>query len=109
MADQEQAGMITTAQAAKLLKVSEDWVRQLSRKGYIPKAARGKFNLVSVVHGYIAYRDDDSRRTTKSASESRVRDARADEIERRMRSRSSKIVSSPHFDVAARIYKQSAA
>ena len=85
MAEQtEQAGTITTAQAAKLLKVTEDWVRQLSRKGYIPKAARGRFNLVAVVHGYIAYRDDEARRTTKGAAESRVRDARAAEIERRM-------------------------
>lgn len=78
------AGTISTAQAAKLLLVSEDWIRQLSRKGYIPKAARGRFNLVAAVHGYIRFLKEAEQKATKSAAENRVRDARAAEIERRM-------------------------
>lgn len=78
------AGTVTTAQAARLLMVSQDWIRQLVRKGYIPKAARDRFNLVALIQGYVRYRDDQAQQASRSAADSRVRDARAAEIERRM-------------------------
>lgn len=79
-----EAGTITTDQAAKLLMISTERVRQLSRTGHIPKVSRGRFHLVAVVQGYLKYLKDDERRASISAAESRVRDARAAEIERRM-------------------------
>lgn len=82
--NEPQAGTITTAQAARLLMVTEDWIRQLSRNGYLAKAGRDSFNLVAVVQCYIKYLKDDERRSSRSAADSRVRDARAAEIERRM-------------------------
>lgn len=86
MADEQkpeaaQAGTIPSAQAAKLIMVTEQWLRQLVKKGYITPAGRGRYNLVNVVQGYIKFLKDEERRTSKSAADSRVRDARASEIE----------------------------
>ena len=40
---------------AKLLKLSERRIQQLAKEGVIPKAERGKYDLVNSVHGYIDY------------------------------------------------------
>ena len=43
---------------AKLLDLSERRVQQLSREGVIPKAERGRYDLVGAVRGYVAYLRD---------------------------------------------------
>jgi phage terminase Nu1 subunit (DNA packaging protein) len=43
------------AAITKLLDISERRVRQLSAEGVIPKAARGRYELVGAVRGYIRY------------------------------------------------------
>lgn len=78
------AGVITADQACKLLMLSNERIRQLVKSGYIQQESRGKYNLVGVVQGYIRFLKDEERRTTRVSSESRVRDARAQEIELRM-------------------------
>ena len=45
----------TTTTIAKLLKLSERRVQQLTKDGIIPKIDRGKYELVPAVHGYIDY------------------------------------------------------
>ena len=40
---------------AKLLKLSERRVQQLAKDNIIPKAERGKYDLVSSIHGYIDF------------------------------------------------------
>ena len=40
---------------AKLLKLSERRIQQLAKEGIIPKAERGKYDIVNSVHGYIDY------------------------------------------------------
>ena len=40
---------------AKLLKLSERRVQQLAKDNIIPKAERGKYDLVSSVHGYVDF------------------------------------------------------
>ena len=40
---------------AKLLKLSARRIQQLAKEGVIPKAERGKYDLVNSVHGYIDY------------------------------------------------------
>jgi hypothetical protein len=77
-------GIITIEQAAALLMISKQWVRDLCRKGYIDKAETGKVPLVGAVQGYIRWLKDEERRTSKSASASAVQQARAKEIEMRM-------------------------
>ena len=40
---------------ARLLDLSERRVQQLSRKGVIPKAERGQYDLIGSVRGYVRY------------------------------------------------------
>ena len=40
---------------SKLLKLSERRIQQLAKDNIIPKAERGKYDLVSSVHGYIDF------------------------------------------------------
>jgi phage terminase Nu1 subunit (DNA packaging protein) len=40
---------------SKLLKLSERRVQQLAKDNIIPKAERGKYDLVSSVHGYVDF------------------------------------------------------
>jgi len=40
---------------SKLLKLTERRVQQLAKDGIIPKAERGKYDLVSSVHGYVDF------------------------------------------------------
>ncbi len=112
MADSDQkAGTITTSQAARLLMISDERVRQLTNMGHIQKVAKGRYLLVAVVQGYIKYLKDEDRKSSKTASESRVRDARAAEIERRMAREDRKIISLEEavdaFDKATGQYLQS--
>ena len=40
---------------SKLLKLTERRVQQLAKDGIIPKAERGKYDLVGSVHGYVDF------------------------------------------------------
>ena len=84
----EQGGLIPIGQASRLLMVSEQWIRDLTRQGFIPKCEkRGFVQLVGAVQGYIRFLKDQDRRSSKVASESRVKEARAREIELRIAER----------------------
>jgi hypothetical protein len=75
--------LIPIAEAAKLLMVTDVWVRQLAKQGYITIPERGKVSRVGAVQGYIRSLKDEERRSSKSAAASRVQIARAREIELR--------------------------
>jgi hypothetical protein len=75
------AGEIDGKTAAQLLMCTEQWFLKLVREGWIKRATRGRYRLVDVVQGHIKYLQDENRRTQKSASASRVQDARAKQIE----------------------------
>ena len=47
----EAAGTITIDAAAKLLLVTPEWVRRLTRDGWIAKTERGRYRVVDVVQG----------------------------------------------------------
>lgn len=81
---QDQAGIITIAQAAQLLMVTPERVRQLIRSGHIASAGRGHVPLVSAVQGYIHFWESDERGAQRRAALSRVQEARAQEIELRV-------------------------
>lgn len=83
MADQQDTGLITLEQAGRLLMVGTEWVRRLIKEGYIPRPKPGRTTIVGAVQGYIKYLKDAHARTSKTAADSRVRDARAAEIELR--------------------------
>lgn len=80
---ENQKSMIPVKQAAALLMVTEQWVRELGRKGYIPKAVDGQVPTVDAVQGYIRWLKDEERRTSKTASASKVQEERALEIRMR--------------------------
>ena len=67
---------ISIDQAAQLLMVTPEWVRRLAKDGWIPKTDRGRYGVVDVAHGYIRFLKDEARRSSKSASYSRLQDAR---------------------------------
>lgn len=77
----DKANTIDTATAAALVKITPTYVRKLSRDGWFKSAGRDRWHLVDVVQGYISCLKDEGRRTSRSASASRVQDARAKEIE----------------------------
>lgn len=74
---------ITLETAAKLLRLTPRRLQQLTAEGWIKKTGRGQYTVVGVVQGYLDFRDDVDARAAKSASQSRVQDARAREIEQR--------------------------
>lgn len=84
MAEQQQGDLITIDVAARLLMISAERVRQLSKMGYIVIPKRGFTTIVSAVQGYIRFLKDEDRKNTKSAAASRAVDARAAEIELRI-------------------------
>jgi hypothetical protein len=91
--DQQQAGMLNLQQVSRLLMISVEWVRKLHKAGYIPKTGKDQYPLVGTVQGYIRYMKDEDRRSSKSAADSRVRDARAKEIELRIAERERELIS----------------
>lgn len=66
---------------AKLIMITVQWFNTIVRQGWIKKAGKGRYKVVDVVQGYIKYLQDENKRATKSASASRVQDARAGHIE----------------------------
>ena len=88
----QEAGTITLEQAARLLMISDERVRQLVKEGYIPKTARNTYPLVGVVQGYIRSLKDDEKRSSKTASASALQDARRREIELRTLARDRELV-----------------
>lgn len=78
--------------AAALIRVTPRRLQQLVAEGWIKKEGRGQYTIRGVVHGYLDFRDSEDRRTAKSASASRVQDARAQEIEIRMAERKRELI-----------------
>lgn len=85
-------GLITVDQAAKLILMTPDRVRQLAKEGWIDKPARGAYLLVSVVQGYIRFLREDARRSSKSAADSRLKDAKLEEIALRVAEKKRELV-----------------
>ena len=93
MADEAQKpNTITTEQAGRLLMISAERVRQLSKEGWIPKVGRDSYIGADVVQGYIRFRDSEDRRANKTGAETRVRDARAEEISLRVGQRAGQLI-----------------
>ncbi|MGC2778981.1 MAG: hypothetical protein WA418_25455, partial [Bradyrhizobium sp.] len=74
-------GDIDGPTAARLLMCTEQWFLKLVKDGWIKRASRGRYRIVEVVQGHIRYLQDEGRRATKTASASRVQEARAAQIE----------------------------
>lgn len=78
------AQLITRKEAADLLGLDPSRISQLVSSGHIPAAVRGKMALSDVVRGYARSWQERASQETKTSADSRVRDARAREIEQRI-------------------------
>lgn len=79
-------------QAGDLIGKSPQWIRRLVADGYIAKQPGGGVLKRDVFVGYIRFLTDEGRRATKVQAESRVRDARAREIELRIAEREKRLI-----------------
>ncbi|WP_315759785.1 MULTISPECIES: hypothetical protein [unclassified Bradyrhizobium] len=61
--------------------ITPQWFNRLKRDGWIKSVGKNRYRIIDVVQGYIKYLQDENRRAQKSASASRVQDARAAQIE----------------------------
>ena len=73
--------MLDAKTAAALVKLTPERIRQLAKEGWIEKVGRGKYPLVSVVQGYIAFLKDAERRSSKSAAATRMQDIKTERAE----------------------------
>lgn len=70
--------------AARLLMVSPRRIQQLASDGWIAREKkRGGYPLIPLVQGYVRFLQDEKRKESRGASESRLRDARTKEVELR--------------------------
>jgi phage terminase Nu1 subunit (DNA packaging protein) len=77
--------------------VSEAYIGRLAKMEYLSKAGRGRWSLVNVVQGYIRFLKDEDRRSSKSASASRMTEVRTSAIEMKMATERRELV--PREDV----------
>lgn len=96
---------VTMAEAGEELGVGAERVRQFIKEGLVERGPRGKVSLVSAYRGYVKFLKDDERRSSKSASASRVQDARAREIELKVAAREGRLVDVvEHLDLFAEVF-----
>jgi phage terminase Nu1 subunit (DNA packaging protein) len=94
----ENAGLITTAVACQLLMLTRQRLDQLAAEGWIARHSAGRWRTVDLVQGYIRFMRDEGRRQNVKAADSRVRDARARDIEIRNAERLGRLVSVEELD-----------
>jgi phage terminase Nu1 subunit (DNA packaging protein) len=86
---------LTSDQAARLIMKSSERIRQLAKLGWIAYEGTGqdrRYRMLDVVQGYIRFRDDEDRRSSKSAAHSRITDARSREVELRNAQREGRLI-----------------
>lgn len=83
---------VSAAEAAKLIGKTGTWLRELVAQGFIARSKRGRYRIIEVVQGALRYRDDEAKKSSKSASSDRIRDKRSEEIELRILDRSGELV-----------------
>lgn len=75
------AATYSTPQIASVLGLSAERVRQLTVEGVLKATGKARYDRDETVRDYILYQRDQNKLANRSTSESRVRDARATEIE----------------------------
>lgn len=83
---------VTTRELQELLGISKEWVYEVERNSGVRRIGRNTWPKNEIVRGYITFLRSEDRRSTKSAAESRVRDARAAEIELRVAERARRLI-----------------
>lgn len=94
MTEQADAYQVTvsTAEAAQMLMISEDWVRKLHAMGYFPKKERGHWDLSAILQGYRVYLKEQKKKSEPSENEMRLLKLRADKMEADLKAHRKKLV-----------------
>jgi phage terminase Nu1 subunit (DNA packaging protein) len=87
--------LVNTEEAARVIMKDHERVRQLAKAGWIAQEGKPRdrrYRLLDVVQGYIRFRDDEDKRTTKVAAHSRITDARSREVELKNAQREGRLI-----------------
>jgi chromosome segregation ATPase len=84
--------LISLEDAGKLLGLSAERIRVLIKEGFIDRPKPGRVVLSSVARGYARYWQEKASQETKTSADTRVRDARAAEIEQRIAEKNRRLV-----------------
>lgn len=89
---EQRAQTLSADQAAALLGKSRAWFFERVKEGHIAKEGRGRYSLIGIIRGVVAYYDDILTKQTKTQAASRATDARADEIRQRIAIRDRELI-----------------
>jgi len=81
----EKGQHLTLPQAAALLGVSERQIGKLREMGFISTDGPGRYGLVNLIRGAIAYYEDKAEQARRNAQANRATEARTAEIELRIK------------------------
>jgi hypothetical protein len=90
---------LSATATADLCGFTPHWLRQLERQGWFAKVGRNQYDPIEVLKGQVRFLQDDSRRSSKSATASALQEARSREIEQRIAREDGKLI--PIEDVHA--------
>lgn len=85
-------GCVSGQKLAALLMLTPRRVQQLAQAGVIPKTGRDAYPMVAAIQGYLAWLDDENRRAAQAASAAKVAEARAQDIELRIKAKMATLI-----------------
>lgn len=91
MAEEKPKQGLNAEQAGALFDRSKRWIQERAKEGWF-KSDKGKFELVQLCRGVVAYFDDLQAKSEKKAAATRVTDARTREIEMRIAERQRELI-----------------
>jgi hypothetical protein len=77
----DEAGFFPVGTIAKLLMLDERRIQQLVKEGWIPKADRGRYHLITAVQGYVKYLREHGRESSRGTEHARLARAQANKVE----------------------------
>jgi hypothetical protein len=83
---------LTLAQAAALAGRSERFIGNLREKGFVATVEHGKYPLVSLCRGLVAYLEEQVAKQADTARQTAATDARTREIELRIKRKAAKLI-----------------
>src|SRR5882672_5508744 len=88
----ENRDIIETQVLASCWGMTAARIGQLANMGWFKPVSKGKYNWIEACSGYIKFLRDEDRRSSKSASDTRIKDAKARDIEVRTSQRLSRLI-----------------
>jgi hypothetical protein len=94
---------ITLAQAGKILSISDQWLRELGKRGFIPAPVNGMVSMDKAIQGYLKWLKASNSQAGKNDTASKLQHLRAQEIEIRISQRLSELISTEDFSKSVEI------